>query len=69
LYTTRTNGGIKMWQDPIVKEVREFREKCAAGLKHDTEAIFNDICKRQNKSGRSLVELPSRKPQFKKKAA
>ena len=44
-----------MWQDPIVKEVRKIREKYAAGLKHDTEAIFNDICKRQNKSGKSLT--------------
>jgi len=58
-----------VWQDPIVNEVREFREKYAAGFKHDTDAIFKNICKRQSKSSKLLVELSPRKPQLKKKAA
>ena len=58
-----------MWQDPIVKEVREIREKYASRLKHNPEKIFEDICKRQGKPGKLLVELSPRKPRFKKKAA
>jgi hypothetical protein len=58
-----------MWQDPVVKEVREIREKYAANLGHDLEAIYEDIRIRQAKSGRKLVSLPPRKPESKRKIA
>jgi hypothetical protein len=45
--------------------VREFREKYAARLKHNAEVIFKDICKKQRKSGKVLVELSPRKPRIK----
>ena len=51
-----------MWQDPIVKETRELREKYANKHKNDADAIFEDILKRQEKSGRKRVALPARKP-------
>ena len=55
-----------MWQDPIVKETRELREQYAAQFKHDSDAIFKDICKRQEKSGRKRVLFPARKSKSKR---
>jgi hypothetical protein len=50
-----------MWQDPIVKETRQLREQYAAQFKHNLNAIFEDICKRQANSKRKLVTFPPRK--------
>ena len=58
-----------MWQDPIVKETRKLREQYASKFKHDPDAIFEDILKRQEKSGRKRVAFPSRKPKSKEKVA
>jgi hypothetical protein len=58
-----------MWQDPIVKETRKLREKYAARLQHDPDAIFRDIQKRQAESPSKVVTLPPRKPVIKKKCA
>jgi hypothetical protein len=54
-----------MWQDPIVKETRELREQYASKFKHDADKIFEDILKRQTKSGRQRVSFPARKPKLK----
>jgi hypothetical protein len=51
-----------MWQDPIVKETRELREQYAEKFQHDTDAMFEDIRKRQSSSGKKLVTFPARKP-------
>ena len=58
-----------MWQDPIVKETRELRKKYASKFKHDADAIFEDILKRQEKSQRKRVTFPARKPDLKGKVA
>ena len=50
-----------MWHDPIVKETRELREPYAASFNHDLNAIFQDICKRQDKSERKRVTFPPRR--------
>lgn len=51
-----------MWEDPIVKETRKLREEYAAQFKHDPDAIFDDICKRQRQPGKKLVSFQARKP-------
>ena len=51
-----------MWQDPIVKETRKYREEYAEKFNHDPDAIFDDIRKRQQKPGKKLVSFPPRKP-------
>lgn len=51
-----------MWQDPIVNETRKLREEYAAKFKHDPDAIFDDIRRRQRQPGKKLVSLPARKP-------
>jgi hypothetical protein len=58
-----------MWQDPIVKETRKLREQYASKFKHDPDAIFEDILKCQEKSGRKRVTFPSRKLKSKENAA
>lgn len=58
-----------MWEDPIVKETRELREEYASKFKHDADAIFEDILKRQAKSGRKRVVFPARKLELGKKVA
>ena len=58
-----------MWQDPIVKETRELREKYASKMGHSIDAIFKDIRNRQSKRRKSIVSFPSRKPQSIRKIA
>jgi hypothetical protein len=47
-----------MWRDPIVEEVRRYREEYAARFHHDLKAICRDLRERQEKSGRKIVSLP-----------
>jgi hypothetical protein len=58
-----------MWQDPIVKETRKLREKYASRLRHDPDAIFQDILKRQAASVGKIVSLSPRRPTAKKRCA
>jgi hypothetical protein len=58
-----------MWQDPVVKETRELRERYAEQFKHDLDAIFEDICNRQEKSGRKHVRFPAREPESQRNIA
>lgn len=51
-----------MWKDPIVEETRKLREQYACKLKHDFDAIFDDVQQRQSLSVKKPVSLPARKP-------
>lgn len=50
-----------MWQDPIVQETRELRAAYAAQFKGDSEAMFQDILRRQAQHQERLVAFPPRK--------
>jgi hypothetical protein len=50
-----------MWRDPIVEEVRRYREQYAARFNHDLKAICRDLRERQKRSGRKIVSLPPRR--------
>ena len=50
-----------MHDDPIVAEVRRFREEHAARFGHDLKAIVRDIQERERTSGRTYVSLPPRR--------
>jgi hypothetical protein len=52
-----------MWRDPIVEEVRRWRQDYAAKLNHDLKAICRDLRERQAKSGRKVVSLPPKRIQ------
>ncbi len=56
-----------MWKDPIVEETRKIREKYAASLGHDLDAIFRDIKEREAKSNKKIVSSPPKRPRHKSK--
>ena len=41
-----------MWEDPIVKEVREVREEYAARFDYDLLAIYRNLKQQEKNSGR-----------------
>lgn len=49
-----------MWEDPIVKEVREAREAYAAQFNYDLEQIAQDIKRQEQASGRTFVRFSPR---------
>ncbi|MBS4028877.1 MAG: hypothetical protein KGZ58_09580 [Ignavibacteriales bacterium] len=44
-----------MWDDPIVEEIRKYRQEHAAQFNYDIEAIMRDIIESQNQRGGILV--------------
>lgn len=51
-----------MSDDPIMAEIRRYREEYAAKFNYDTQAILADIQKRQAESGRKVVSREPRRP-------
>ncbi len=52
-----------MWQDPIVEEIRQFREQYAIRFNHDLRAICRDLRDRQKAGDRKVVTLTARRIQ------
>ena len=53
-----------MKEDPIVEEVRQWREQYAARFNYDLKAIFDDLrrgTEEARQAGRSVVSLPPRR--------
>lgn len=46
-----------MWKDPIVEEVRKIREEHAARFNYDLDAIYKDLKRLEQESGRKTVSL------------
>lgn len=57
------------WEDPIVKEVRDIRDKIAAEYRYDVRAIGRYYQQKQSRGARKLVTRPSRPPDLPKTAA
>jgi len=49
-----------MWEDPIVQEVRQEREKLSAQFNFDIRAIFKDLRKKQKTHGARLIRPKDR---------
>ncbi|MBI1913314.1 MAG: hypothetical protein HYS12_00935 [Planctomycetes bacterium] len=47
--------------DPIVEEIRKVREAYSARFNHDLDAMYEDIRKQEELSGRTFIQLPPRK--------
>jgi hypothetical protein len=58
-----------MWEDPIVKEVRQVREAYAARFDHDLLAIYRDLKEQEKKSGRKFVSYAPRRVARAKKSS
>ena len=50
-----------MWKDEVVEEIHRIREEYAKSFSYDLNAIFQDLRKKQQESGREVVNL-SRNP-------
>ena len=50
-----------MWDDPIVKEVREIRKELSARFNFDVHAIFEDLRKKQITTGSNIERHKSSK--------
>ena len=50
-----------MWKDPIVEEIRGYREEYAARFNYDLHAICEDLRSQQGKDGRKVVSLPPKR--------
>lgn len=50
-----------MYTDPIIDEIRKFREEYAAHFKYDVKAMLADIRRRQKESGRKTVSRPPKR--------
>jgi len=50
--------------DPIIDEIRRFRDEFAARHNHDIRSMVREIQEHQKASGRKFVTLPPRKPKW-----
>ena len=46
-----------MFQDEIVEEIHRIREEYSRSFNHDLKAIFADLQKQQDESGREVVSF------------
>jgi hypothetical protein len=52
-----------MSSDPIVDEIKRFREQYAARFNYDLKAIVRDLQSRQRDGNRAVVRREPRRPQ------
>ena len=52
---TRTIEGAGFVRNPLLKEVRQYRDRYAAKFDYDTWAMGNDLRKREKRSGRKMA--------------
>ena len=52
-----------MWVDPIVEEIRQFREAYAAQFDYVLDAICRDLMRQEQESGHEFVSLTAKRPQ------
>jgi hypothetical protein len=50
-----------MKDDPIIAEIRKYRDAYAARFNYDVDAMFADMQKREQASGRKVVNLARRR--------
>jgi hypothetical protein len=53
-----------MWEDPIVKETREAREKLSAQFGHDLAALCAFLREKEREHPDRVVTLPPRRPEL-----
>ena len=58
----------KKWEYSIVKEVRDIRDRIAAGHRYDVRAIGRYYQQKQERAARKLVTRPPRRPDVPKAA-
>jgi hypothetical protein len=60
VYAGRVDGGVEMWNDPIVDEVRRARLEIEKECEDDFALIYKRAVEVQKNSGAKLVSRPDR---------
>ncbi len=66
LYAGRTYGGITMYKDPIVEDIRKHRQEYARQFNFDIRAIAADLKKKEERHQDKLVSFPSKPARYRK---
>jgi hypothetical protein len=53
-----------MWNDEIVEETRQVRDRYAAKFDYDLEAIYCDLKKQEGQNPEKFISLPSKQPEI-----
>jgi hypothetical protein len=61
LHSTRINGGLIMWKDKIVEEVRKNRERILENANFDMNKVIEDIKKLEASHKNRLITKPFNK--------
>ena len=56
------DGGVTMWNDPLVEEIRKVRNAHAKKYDYDLRAIAADLKDQQHASKRKTISFPPKKP-------
>jgi hypothetical protein len=68
MHTTRIDGGLKMWKDPVVEETRRLRTELSREFNDDSRALLDYIKEKDKKRGKKVISRPSRPVISEKKA-
>nr|VFJ73991.1 MAG: hypothetical protein BECKFW1821C_GA0114237_105620 [Candidatus Kentron sp. FW] len=52
-----------MWKDPIIEEIHKIRDEHAARFNYDLEAIYQDLKRSEQESGRETVTFAPKRVQ------
>jgi len=55
LYSRRINGGVIMWRDPIVQDVRKAGEQLAKQANYNLHTFFQNLRINEKKRGYKIV--------------
>ena len=55
MYTRRTYGGLTMFQDPIIQEIRKIRHEIEADYQNDPQKYYIHLLEIQKKFSGSLI--------------
>jgi len=51
-----------MWNDEIVEEMRQVRDRYAAQFNYDLDAIYCDLKKQEEQNPEKFISLPPNRP-------
>jgi hypothetical protein len=53
-----------MWNDEIVEETRQARDRYAARFDYDLDAIYRDLKKQEEQNPEKFISLPPKQPEI-----
>ena len=52
-----------MWNDEIVEETRQVRDRYAVKFNYDLDAIYRDLKKQEKQNPEKFISLPPKEPE------